>query len=346
MKKLTLAIMALSLFAGVACDPGFESQYDIQDLRVLAVSATPPEFLFPVPEEVLQLLSGEQPEGEKGEEPEGGFEDLAGFALPVTLRLLVADEDPTSVSFQYSVTACVLDQQLHCDESLPFAEVASGESMEAEVEFSLEIPGDVLVASLEADPAFGLLGATVWLRGQVVGPERTEEFLKAVIVTPDFYEEREANNNPSIASLMKGDEGEETEVNPEDGPFEAETGGDYRFLPVIPDEDRETFQVVPFDSSLEAIMSGESVEVDTEEIEFQEITEQLTVRFYSNCGKFNTEEASEKLNPLFETEEDKEDKDLSVEWSAPDEARECRVWFVAFDNRGGIGWYVLDIEVK
>lgn len=339
MNRKTLLMMGLVVLAGAACDPGFDSQYDIQDLRVLGVQAMPPEYLVPIPADAFENLDPENP-------PQLGGED-GEFSLPVTLKLLVADAEPDLVVYQYSVTACVLDAQLNCDLTLPNAEVAKGESTTPETQFSLEIPADVVMASFEADPAFGLLGAVVWLRGTVIGPERSEEFLKAVVITPDFYEDRKANGNPRIEGLMHGEKEDESPVDQAtDGPMAVEKGEEYRFRPVIPEEDRETFQVVPFDTSLEALRSGEGMEVNFDEVEFLDVTEQLTVRYYANCGEFDSEENSEKLNPLFETEEDKKDKDLAVSWTAADEVGECRLWFIVFDNRGGVGWYAMDVRVE
>jgi len=69
------------------------------------------------------------------------------------------------------------------------------------------------------------------------------------------------------------------------------------------------------------------------------------VSFFGTCGEFATDVKSEVLNVAFETEEDKKDKDLGVEWTAPAEDGPCTLWFVAADGRGGIGWRKLVVMV-
>ena len=54
---------------------------------------------------------------------------------------------------------------------------------------------------------------------------------------------------------------------------------------------------------------------------------------------------SEKIHVFMESEEDKADKDLGVEWTAPDTPGEITLWFVVDDGRGGIGWVDLKVQV-
>ena len=357
--QLTSAAMIASLFLLAACDSGFEGKTEIIDLRVIGVTADPPEFVFPIPPWMLEAIFAEDGEpppddverppegkgGEKGEEGGGLLGELP--PLHVDLGLLVVDSDGAPGEFSYKLTACVLTGNLECDPDKPSAELAAGKSDTSETVVPVDIPPDVVAASMEADAIGGIFGAAVWIRGEVSGEEGDEIFLKAVIVTPDLIGEREENSNPQIIEILEGEKDEELPLPAVLGePVQLEVDTKYRLLPFVPEEARETYVVLSFDINFEDLSKGVDQQdlIDTGQAE--EITEELVVNFYSTCGTFLEDSKSEAINPILETEEDKKDKSLFGTWYSPPEPEDCSLWFVVDDGRGGVGWYQLDVSVK
>jgi hypothetical protein len=304
-----LAILLVALLA--ACSPGFESPSEVNDLRILAVQVEPPEALYA--SDALGIPT-----------------DLAAFEPPMTrVRLLVANPVAASEKLSYEVGACILGEGQECEPDKPNPAFGSGKSLPGVIEVEATLPLDLVMASAEADMAKGFFGSAVWMKGEVSDGETDVPFLKAFLVLPDYGGLRTPNRNPRITELRQGKKKESEPLElADDGALEVEAGGDaVRILPVIPEEDREAYMVLTF------------------ELEEKELTEEMTVRFYADCGSWNGDETTEVLDIAFETEEDRKNKDLSLEWTPPDEPAECTLWFVAMDARGGIGWTTLPVRV-
>lgn len=352
--------VSLSLLAAVvilgACSANFEGKTEIVDLRVIGVTAEPPEFVFYVPPEFLQMLFSaeeEPPPGDVERPPDGKGEGKGGGLLSETpplkvdLGMLVVDSDGDPGEFSYKLTACVLTNNLECDPDLPSTELASGKSDTVETVVPVELPWEVVEASIAADAVGGIFGAAVWIRGEVSGEEGDETFLKSVIVTPDIIGGRVSNTNPQIVEILEGDKDEEQPLPAVLGePVQLEVDQEYRLLPSIPEEARETYVVLSFDVNFDDLSEDMDPQQLIEDAQAEEITEELQVSFYSTCGTFLEDSKSEALNPIFETEEDKKEKSLSGRWYSPPEPEECSLWFVSDDGRGGVGWYQLDVSVK
>ncbi len=355
MNLASLSLIAVLLFLG-ACSADFEGKTEIVDLRVIGVTADPPEFVFYVPPEFLQMLFAgedepppgdvEQPPDGKGGPGEGGL--LSEMPpLHVDVGMLVVDSDGDPGEFSYKLTACILTSNLECDPDLPSAELAAGKSDTSETTVPVDLPWDVVEASMVADAVGGIFGAAVWIRGEVSGEEGDEVFLKSVIVTPDIIGGRVSNSNPRIVEILEGDKDEEKPLPAVIGePVEMEVDREYRLLPSIPEEARETYVVLSFDVNFQTLSEGMDPQQLIDDAEAEEITEELRVSFYSTCGTFLEDSKSEALNPIFETEEDKKEKSLSGKWYSPPEPEDCSLWFVSDDGRGGVAWYQLDVSVK
>lgn len=357
-RTLTSGALLAALAILGACSSDFEGKTEIIDLRVIGVTADPPEFVFYFPPEYLELFfaAGEEPppgdverppEGKGGGEKEGG--GLLGELPPlhVDLGLLVVDSDGDPGEFSYKLTACILTGNLECDPDKPSAELAAGKSDTSETVVPVDIPPDVVAASVEADAVGGIFGAAIWIRGEVSGEEGDEIFLKTVIVTPDLIGEREENSNPQIIEILEGEKDEELPLPVVPGePVQLEVDRKYRLLPSIPEEARETYVVLSFDVDFQDLSTGMDPQQLIDNAQAEEITEELVVNFYSTCGTFLEDSKSEAVNPLFETEEDKKDKSLFGTWYSPPEPEDCSLWFVTDDGRGGVGWYQLDVSVK
>ena len=170
--------------------------------------------------------------------------------------------------------------------------------------------------------------------------------MKAVLVTPDFVGDRAANANPRISRLLEGEREKETPVQTDqEGVVVFARDQEYRLLPDIPEEDRETFTVITFDTDFSALVAGTDPAELLASAQLEEITEQLSVRFFANCGNFSASSKTEEPNPVFETAEEAEAKTLSVRWTSPADPEECKLWFVVDDGRAGAGWFEIAVRV-
>ena len=355
-RTLTCGVVLAALAILGACSADFEGKTEIVDLRVIGVTADPPEFVFYVPPEFLELLFAEdveRPPGDVERPPDGQGGKEGGGLLPempplhVDVGLLVVDSDGDPGEFSYKLNACILTGNLECDPDKPSAELAAGKSDTSDTVVPVDIPWDVVVASMEADAVGGIFGAAVWLRGEVSGEEGDEVFLKTVIVTPDIIGGRIRNSNPQIIEILEGEKDEEVPLPVVLGePVQLEVDREYRLLPSIPEEARETYVVLSFDVNFQDLSDSMDPQQLIEDAKAEEITEELQVNFYSTCGTFLEDSKSEAINPVFETEEDKKEKSLSGKWYSPPEPEDCSLWFVTDDGRGGVGWYQLDVSVK
>jgi hypothetical protein len=144
-------------------------------------------------------------------------------------------------------------------------------------------------------------------------------------------------------------------VQPNDeGAWEVTAGEDYRFVADRAAEDKETFRVLAMNSTQAAAQLGgsgcdaeETEAVNLEDLYYvKEETEDITIRFYGTCGEFAFAEKTDEIDTMFETKEDAAKKDMSVTWTAPDPPEgDCTLWFVMADNRGGVSWRELNVEV-
>ncbi len=303
-------LLIVSCLGALGCSDNFDSPSLVIDLRVLALQADPPEYVYPTDGNGV-------PKIEEGEIP----------ALPASkLTMLVANPEGGKVS--YVVKGCVLDSNLACDPTGPVVEFGKGESEPGELSVNILVGQELVEKSIEADMAHGIFGFVVWIAGEVTSGDQSVPFVKSFLFSPDFGVPKVPNSNPEISELRTGEKDKEVPLSVgKDGFLAAKRDEAIRFLPVIPEEDREDYTIRNF------------------ELKPVDMTEEMTVSFFATCGTFGAEAKSEVLNVAFETEEDKEDKDLGVEWTAPSEDGPCTLWFVAADGRGGIGWRKLVVMV-
>jgi hypothetical protein len=264
--------------------------------------------------------------------------------IPTSVVLLVSAPLNPDLPLRYELRGCVLEADLRCMGGEPDELLAKGTLDPGETMIPVTLSPQLAMASVKNDPFFGLFGAAVWVRGVVENDEESQLFLKSFVVMPDYEGGREANTPPTLSDLLVGDEEEEVpvEIGP-DGFLEVEYEEILRFLPVIPEEDRQSFLVFSFGGDLATDQQGE-IRMETED---------MTVRFFSTCGKFDREYKTEQTVIFYEKEKD-EDKNLSAEWTAPrfdpeatsEGPLECTLWFVVEDGRGGTNWRVLWVRVR
>lgn len=320
----TLPILSLLLWAG-ACSPGFDDIREIKDLRVLGARVDPVEVVVPANPALLEsaLMNLEAP-----------YE--VGEPMRTELVLLVANPEAPEAPVNYELRGCVLGGDFRCREGLPDELLASGTLTPGETAIPVTFSVDLIGASIRNDPFFGIFGAAVWLRGELQQGDVRQLFLKSFVVMPDYEGGREANQDPTISDILAGDEDEEIPLELDaSGVWHVPSAETVRLLPVIPEEDRQTFLVFSFSGELAMDAQGE----------IREETEEMTVRFFSTCGAFSSEYKTEQTFIFLETEEDRESKNLSVEWTAPGEPELCQIWFVVEDGRGGTNWLELPVSV-
>lgn len=318
-------------FMVMACSPGFDEPWDVYDLRILGLQLSPPEHVYKITID------------EKGMPNP----DPTSFIIPpITLTILVANPEAPNVPFQYRVEGCVLDNGLNCDEEEVRLLFAEGEALPGEVSLEFTPSKELLMKSLEEDPFFGLYGFSVWVAGTITAGDVSIPFLKSFAVVPDYGQGRVANSNPVITEIWAGEEDEEEPlVLADDGSFHPEANDEIRIVPVFPEDVRETYIVKAINLATFEFNEETTIEAVWEQAYDKELTEEMTVSFYTTCGTFASATKTEALNIATETEEDKKDKELGSEYGVP-ESGSCTIWVVASDGRGGVGWYELPVVVK
>jgi len=315
----------------MACSPGFDEPWDVYDLRILGVKLDPPEHVYTITFDKQGMPSP----------------DLETFIVPpVTLTILMANPEAPEVPVQYVVEGCLLDDSLGCVDDEFRTLFAEGEALPGEISVQFTLPGELVGKSFEEDPFLGLYGASVWVGGSITVGDATVPFLKSFALVPDYGQGRVANSNPVITELWAGEEDEEEPLElADDGSFQPEASDEIRLLPVFPEDVRETYTVKAINLATFEFTEDTTVEAVWEQAYDKELTEEMTVSYFTTCGSFGSAMRTEAINIAIETEEDKEDKELGNEYTAPDSGS-CTIWMVAGDGRGGVGWYELPVVVK
>jgi hypothetical protein len=329
MRGLKFFILGLLL---MACSPGFDEPWDVYDLRIIGMKLDPPEHVY-------KILVDE----------ETGMPELDPGSLilpPITLTILVANPEAPEVPFQYRVEGCLLDGSLNCVDDEFRTLFAEGEALPGEVSVEFMPPMELMVKSLEEDPFLGIYGFSIWVAGTITVGDSSIPFLKSFSVVPDYGQGRVANTNPVITEIWAGEEDEEEPLKlAADGTFEPAASEDIRLLPVFPEDVRETYVVKAINLATFEFTADTSFEAVWEQAYDKELTEEMTVSYFTTCGSFSDASKSEMINIAIETEEDKEDKELGSEFRVP-ESGTCTIWVVAADGRGGVGWYELPVAVQ
>ena len=316
-----LHILGLLAVLTGACGPSFQGPETVEDLRVLAVQATPPEVIYPTsrPTEV-----------------------------EAELRFLVVNPAAPGVPVDWRLTGCVLQDDSRCD---PALETVLGEGRDplGEIAAMVTLPKDLIDASFAADLYQGIFGAAVWVQGVVLQDGEPEvRFVKSILLSPDYGIGRAANVNPWLDEILAGEEDDEVALERDrGGTWRVSAGEKIRLLPVAPDAARETYVVPAFDfeGALDpaAIAAGELPDVT---FTTEELDEELVYHFYASLGDLSTATKGEGINVLLESDQDRVDRDLSVEFTPPKEPGTGTLWFIVDDERGGVGWLTIPVVVE
>ena len=315
----------------VACSPGFDEPWDVHDLRILGLRLDPPEHVYKIVFDDKGLP----------------IPDPASFIVsPITLTLLVANPEAPDVPYHYRVEGCLLDDSLGCVDDEFHAVFAEGDALPGELSVEFTPSLELVFKSFEEDPFLGLYGASVWVAGTITAGDVSIPFLKSFAVVPDYGQGRVANTNPVITEIWAGEKDEEEPLElADDGSFQPDANDEIRLLPVFPEDVRETYVVKAINLATFEFTEDTTIEAVMEQAYDKELTEELTVSYFTTCGTFSEASKTEAINIAIETDEDKKDKELGTEYGVP-ESGSCTIWMVAGDGRGGVGWYELPVLVK
>jgi hypothetical protein len=314
-------VKRLCLVAAVALGAcgSFEDPQIILDLRYVAMTAEPPEQVFP-----LDL-----------ENPPDSIDDLEIEDFTVCAR--VADP-AVERRLDYVMRVCGRTDSRRCDDpERPSFEVARGTIDDPETASEPQlacatVPADagflvVLQDALEDDPLAGFSGIDVVVDIEVTPADEGEAPIfgsKRVRFAAKIPEARLANTNPTVSSIDIVVEGGDPVPLPlgrcadQDEPVHIVRGEQLRLIPVEPEGVREPYVVPTLDG-------GERSFVET-----------LRYGWYATDGGWTRGEtggerdASGRFPPL------------DTKWEAPDdieEPTEVSLWMVQHDERLGVAWF-------
>ncbi|MGE0867481.1 MAG: hypothetical protein AB7P03_02885 [Kofleriaceae bacterium] len=299
----------------------FEDPQIVRDLRVLAMSATPPEQMIDVDMQNLPTPS-----------------DLLGQLAATTVCALVADPDHDR-QLRWSMTVCSTGDDARCDPERPQYELGSGVIEDPEDAATVQLPCaellpdnrllSVLFDVFENDPVHGLGGLdyTVMLRiGGLEGADDDDVFAaKHVRVSPRIPANREANRNPSLNGV-DGSVSTLTLDVPDlrcnslgNAPI-VDAGALVTLYPLEPDDVREPYVVPTLDGTTAMLR------------------ETITYWWYASRGSF-TDETTGGPHDLLGNQ-----ALLGTQWRAPTRdnltgATYVSIWIVQRDERLGVSWY-------
>lgn len=324
------APLALGLAgAGAGCAT-FEDPTLVLDLRVVAMTAEPPEQILDVE------LAGREPPSP------GALIELLGQLAPTRVCAYVADPEMTR-ELRWSMTACLPTDDLRCDPERPQVSLALARLGDPEVlpdggracaliEYDVDPAGWIalLASALQRDPTRGLAGLdyAIELRiGDPGAPPAQDVFaVKQARISARLPATKVANHNPSISDLqlsvrqVRGDSAPKRrcpERDPQDQ-FVIRSGDVVTLFPVEPGQGadepaREEFTVPTLDGG------------------FETFTETLTYQWLAGAGAFQ-DPITGGPPDLFGNE-----TLLGTDWSAPrvSAMTDVPIWLVQRDERFG-----------
>ena len=317
-----MRIVALAALAAIGCGE-FEDPEIVLDLRILGISATPPEIVSPVdPDDPANV-------------------DLASIE-DARVCALVADP-ADSRRLGWTMTACPPTDSGRCDEpDKPSTVIGEGtiddpESGEtpppgSEICGVLAADGNliaILMESFSADDllGFGGISAQIELRVEPEGGGEAIFGSKRMRYAPQIPADRVANTNPVVAAFTGTFTADETEIELPPGrcagvtPVEIAAGAEIKLEPVEPEGVREDYVLPTID--------GDRVE----------LTENITYRWHSTAGSWQRHTSGGPIDPFGN------EPQLFSRWTAPDDPEvvgdgiEVELWIVYGDERGGGGWF-------
>lgn len=337
----------LGVLLGSGCTPDFDEPWLVKDLRILAISANPPEVILP----------GE-PSGVSSSDAAAWLAQLDLAALRVNLDVLAVDPERPDRAVDWEIWACSAEESFCKDDAAFSARLVRSRSTLSAIRYTFTPTLPLLLAAFEADPfrAFGGLPLTLEVR--IDDGEREVRGFKRLVYTfalpySPVPRCKQANRNPLLQAIQVN----EDNVLQADAPLRFEQDATVVLDPLAqgararrrvgacpdplaeeaPDpcvfdpssESREYYWVVTADDP-NGGGSGPSLGE-------RQLCEFLSYDFYTTAGELSNGTTGGTPSPFFEN---KKIEDPTVEWTAPEttEASPVRFWVVIRDDRGGTSW--------
>ena len=305
----------------VAACTTFEDPTLVIDLRIIAMTATPPE-------QVIDLdPTSPSPAG-----------DLMAQLQPTIICTTVADPGRGS-NLHWSMRACLIDNG-RCDPEHPTLDLGFGEALDPELATapfcapvvpSLSLIA-LLVEAVEEDSLRGAGGVSYSIELQVGPSEASRDddvfATKELHLFARFPEDRVANHNPTLDSIQL--QSPELDIPPV-ASCAAELprptfrpGTRVAIVPVEGPDTRENYPVLAIDGS------------------FERFDETLRYQFLTTSGSLR-DEFTGGPRDLFGNP-----PVLSTDWTAPatDHAFDVQLWMIQRDERGGATVYPMCFHVE
>lgn len=297
----------------------FEDPTLVIDLRVLAMTAEPPEQVVDIDLAAPDVVG------------------VIAQLQPAVVCATVADPVRAS-ALRWSMRACLFDNG-RCDPTRPSFEVAKGEAPDPEASVSpicapiapsLELVS-ILVDAFSTDPFSGAAGLTyaieLELRPEGAPDDAAIFASKELHVTARFPEDRVPNRNPTLAEVQM--QSPELDVpllvscaaeapRPVFKPRQQVT-----LFPVELGDTRETYPVAAIDGT------------------FERLDETITYQWLATAGSLADEFTGGPRDFLGN------EARLGTDWIAPDVsgARDVQLWMIQRDERGGGAVYPICVRV-
>lgn len=320
--------LAALLLTAAGCDPDFEEETEVIDLRPLALTATPPE-------QVLDIDLTAMPDPQ------------AILAQLVPVDICALSGDPLDRAVQWSFTVCVEDDDVRCDADRPQIQLAATVTPDPETamprpQMCARLQPDlsllaVLQSAIDADPLSGFSGIDVLVQWRLRAEGNPEVVAgKRIRFAARVPAERVANNNPTVTgftAVIERASGEQQELPLPLGrcvdqvaPITLAPGEELRITPVEPDGLREDYVLPTFDGMIRRF---------TETIQYQWLTTSGSFSRGTSGGK---RDAFGNLPELDSTYRARNARDLT----GPVDAA---VWIVQRDERLGEAWFESCVRV-
>jgi hypothetical protein len=310
----------------IACVAGcgtFEDPNVVIDLRILGMSATPPE-------QVVDISMTQDPV------------KLLAQLVPARVCALVADPN-FDRKLRYRLTICNLNGG-RCDLAAPHAVIASGlvddpdlTTPEPEICGMIQPDGNLLgvvLSALDADSLHGL-GGVFYGAELKIGGENADEALdlyafKQLVVQPRIPDTRAANTNPTMSGLTVTIDGVDTPVPlarcvDATAPLVVAPSTKVRFTPLEPDGVRETYIIPTLDGMIRTF------------------TESLTYQWVVGNGSLSKGDTGGPRDPFGNP------APLFTDFTSPSEkdlTGDIPMWIIQRDERLGASWVESCIRVQ
>ncbi len=314
-----IATVAAVVTAGCA---DFEDPTIVLDLRIIAVTATPPEQVIDV---------------DLSADPATILASAIDQLGPVEVCATVAEPDRAG-ALRWSMTACIPDNE-RCDPTRPSELIATGVAPDPEASASpicaiaMPTPGLVAVAAdaLKEDPVHGAAGVKFRIMVEVGdddGDPADDVFSeKKLSLQARIPEDRVPNHNPVLGELQY----QAPELH---RPQFGTCGSGVPRIVVAPNTE---IDMVP----AEIDATRENYPAATLDGTFERFDESITYQWLATAGSYDTEWTGGTRDPFGN------EPPLSATWRAPDVERstEVQLWMIQRDERGGATVYPTCIDV-